>query len=337
MLTRALVAPDLATQALQVLRSLYFISSRMGTSAFSQYTFVYLTGMDILSAYPNHAQLFLESTKPSEHGQVPAHPLDRSNDLFFLNTAEHFTLILTPETSENLLIAAAAPYLVAGGNHHLLPAFEAAHSVMLAIFSAPQNAGLTAKHLPSYVDALFQVFPASLSARQFRLAFKTLLRITTPPSMLPASQPLLPATLLELAYDRALHGSMAPLQAQPASPAEGEAPDMSPPLSEQANLILAIVDTLPSLPLELLDEWLPLSSDLLNGINDDAMRGYCKDHFWQILVGGEMNPDRSQLCVAWWTTGGGRDKILFGYEISGDKQVTEMSGALGDAERQNKL
>lgn len=85
------------------------------------------------------------------------HPLDRVQDLFFLNAAEHFTAVLTPRTNEELLIATASPYLVAGGNPHLLPIFEAAHSIMLAVFAGIQGVDLTTKHLPFYVDALFKV------------------------------------------------------------------------------------------------------------------------------------------------------------------------------------
>lgn len=90
-------------------------------------------------------------------GQIPNHPLDRCLDLYFLNTAEHFTLILSPQMNENLLVKAASPYLVSGGNNSMLETFEAAHSVMLAVLGAPQNASLANKHLPGYVDALFKV------------------------------------------------------------------------------------------------------------------------------------------------------------------------------------
>lgn len=104
----------------------------------------------------------MRSVSPKTIGQIPAHPLDRVQDLFFLNAAEHFTAIVAPQTNEDLLIAAASPYLAAGGNRHLLPIFEAAHSVMLAVFSAPSNVEVTTRHLPFYVDALFKVCRAGL-------------------------------------------------------------------------------------------------------------------------------------------------------------------------------
>lgn len=129
----------------------------MGASTFSQYTFVYLTAIDILSQYPIQAEAFLREIRPAENGLTPEHPLDRCHDLYFLNTAEHFPTTLTARVSEDLLISAATPYLGVGSDHRLIELFEAAHSVMLAVFSAPQNSEIVAKHIHPYFDALFKV------------------------------------------------------------------------------------------------------------------------------------------------------------------------------------
>lgn len=286
--------------------------------------------MDIIAAYPSQAEALLHMIKSPDLSTIPQHPLDRCLDLFFLNTAEHFTLVLPSHTCEEMLVSAAAPYLAAGGNNNLLAIFEAAHSVMLAVFSAPQNAELTTRHLPFYIDALFKVFPENLSARQFRLAFRTLLRLTSPPALLAATEPMLSATLLELLHERANNASSIPL---PPNPNESTSPS-DPPinLSEQAVLTLTIIDTLTQLPLDLLDEWLPMAADLVNRIEDTVMREYCKEHFWHILVGGEMDPDRSGVCHAWWSTGGGRDMLLFGRD-----DAAVMSGGLPDQGGESKL
>ena len=325
------VAPGVATQALQILRSLYFITTRSGSATFSQYTFVNLTATDVLSAYPQQAESLLRSIKPTEVGSIPQHPLERNLDLFFLNTAEHFTLVLPSHTTEHLLVPAASPYLAAGGNNHLLRIFEAAHSVMLAAFSSPQNAALTSQHLPYYVNTLFAVFPANLSAHQFRLAFKTLIQITTLPAPLSQSQRMLSATLLELLYERACRASRDPMPPQPAASTPEAALEDPVQLSEQAVLVLTVIDTLTRLPLNLLDEWLPLSAELLNMIDDVAMREYCKEHFWHVFVAGGMDPDRSQVCHGWWSSSGGREMVLFGRE-SNKGRALEMSGAIPDTE-----
>lgn len=147
----------MAIQTLHILRNLYFVSSRLGQNASSQYTFVYLTAIDILHNYPLQAEAFLREVRPAELGRIPAHPLDRCHDLYFLNIAEHFTLAVTPQTNEDLLIAAAVPYLSAGNDPRLLEILEAAHSVMLAVLATPQNTELSAKHIPFYIEALFKV------------------------------------------------------------------------------------------------------------------------------------------------------------------------------------
>ncbi|EOA83227.1 hypothetical protein ACJQWK_00488 [Exserohilum turcicum] len=326
------VAPLLAAQALQILRHLYFITSRLGPASFSQHTFVYLTAIDILAAYPNHADKFLKTIASQHLGKIPSHPLDRILDLYFLNTAEHFTLVLSPATNEDLLVASAVPYLAAGENRHMLPVFEAAHSVMLAVLSAPQSAEITAKHLPFYIDALFGVFPHNLTPRQFRLAFKTLMRVTAPPSALSATHPDLPATLLEIVYHRALNAPTAPLPLDSVAIALQGSDAPPPALSEQAVLALTLIDALPYLPIPLLEEWLPLCAELLNQIDDDDMRDNAQRRLWEVLVSGEMDPERSNLAVAWWTTMGGRERVLYGREDSG---LSYMSGALPVAEERN--
>jgi hypothetical protein len=118
--------------------------------------------VDILAHYPDLTENFLKSIKPTELGQIPAHPLDRCLDLFFMNTSELFTTVVSPQLSEDLLVQATLPYLSAGGNNHLLEIFEAAHSLALAVFAVPNNAAVAAKHLPFYLDNLFAVSPPPL-------------------------------------------------------------------------------------------------------------------------------------------------------------------------------
>lgn len=187
-----------------------------------------------------------------------------------------------------------------------------------------------------------QVFPQNLSPRQFRLAFKTLIRITAPPSPLAETQPLLPATLLELIYHRAHHAPSTPLPPPPTSvpattntqplntqPLEHSTLPHDPPLSEQAVLTLTLIDALPFLQLEVLDEWLPLAADLIHVVRDPEMKRTCRERFWEMLRAGELDPDRAALCVAWWGTRGGREMVLFGRErIDGGPY---MSGGLAES------
>ncbi|XHG03143.1 hypothetical protein AWENTII_006462 [Aspergillus wentii] len=335
-------APYLSMQALHILRSLYFVSSRISQNSSSQHMFVTLTAVDILAQYPDLAENLLRSVKPGDLGQIPAHPVERCLDLFFLNTAELFTPVLSPQSSEELLISAALPYLAAGGNNNLLEIFEAAHSVFLAVVAIPGNATIAAKHLPFYVDNLFAVFPHNLSGRQFRLAFKTVIQLTAPPSLIANSQPLLPSVLIEILHDRALNASQ---KALPQSSQGGAATDMSkmPPLSEQAFLTLALIDSLCFLRVEDLEEWLPLTARLINVLEGPEMRSACVERFWEALSSGEMDVDRAHYCVTWWSTLGGRELVLFGAEPGAlpesdySPDGPYMSGAIGAVAPESKL
>ncbi|OBT50066.1 hypothetical protein VE04_08792, partial [Pseudogymnoascus sp. 24MN13] len=251
-------AASLSSSSLHTLRSLYFISSRRGTASFTAYTFVSLTSIDILARYPRHATIFLESIRPTHR------------DLYYLNTAEHFPLILSP-ASNAALLQACTPYLASTPSPPLLPLFEAAHSLTLSVLTAPSNALLAASAIPPYATALLASFPSNLSARQFRLAFKSLLEVTTPPNPLAPSRPDLPDTLLELLRYRAMNASTALLpQAPPAEagPDGMAAPEV--PLTEQAALTLALLDALSSLAPHALREWLPLAAGAVRGVAEEG-------------------------------------------------------------------
>ena len=278
------------------------------------------------------AEAFLREIRPLA-GSIPQHPLDRCLDLYFLNTAEHFTTVLSPELNEELLVTKATPYLGLGSDQRLLEIFESAHSVMLAILSAPQNSDLLAKQIHPYLDVLFKVFPQNISARQFRMAVKTLIRMTSPPSLLSELQPLLPSTILELLRFRLETGSSAAVQQNGGPPAHSPSRAKSMPtdveqlsLSEGAVLVLTLIDSLPFLPLDQLEDWLPVVAESLRTIKDVNQSHICRQRFWDVLSNGEMDVNRAALCVAWWDTRGGRDMVLFGRDHQAEGPF--MSGAL---------
>jgi hypothetical protein len=117
----------------------------------------------------------------------------------------------------------------------------------------------------------------------------------------------------------------------------------SPPLSEQAVLTLALLDSLAFLRVDDLKEWLPLSAQLINAISDRNMRHICIDRLWEALAGGEMDVDRAHCCVTWWSTEGGRELVLFGAETADagtgepDASGPYMTGAVGDIAPESKL
>lgn len=89
------------------------------------------------------------------------------------------------------------------------------------------------------------------------------------------------------------------------------------PLSERAVMVLTLIDALPYLPIDELEEWLPIIAELTNKMDPPTMRQLCTERFWEVLSSGEMDVDRSALCVSWWTTKGGRHVLLRGTERGG--------------------
>ncbi|EXJ90811.1 hypothetical protein A1O1_03916 [Capronia coronata CBS 617.96] len=314
-------APGLAIQSIHILRDTYFIAHRFGLTSSSQYIFVDFTAIDVLSRYQAQSENFLESIRPVELGRIPPHPLDRLHDLFFLNTAEHFTLTLSPRLNQDLLFNAAAPYIDPEGDPRLGEIYEAAHSLILAILAAPQNAEVAARNVPFYVETLLRSFPRPLAARQFRLAVKSVVRVAAPPSSIAVGMPLMQAIVMELLRERMSHASEDVL---PPSPDLSEA--SQPPLSQKAVFLLSIIDSLSFLPVPLLEEWLPVTANLLHDIDNPAQKQQCLQRLWDTLSNGEMDVERAAACVAWWTSRGGRELVLFG-EHPEDQEYT-MSGAL---------
>ncbi|KAK1598622.1 peroxin 8 [Colletotrichum navitas] len=330
-------APQVATKSLHTLRFLFFISSRHGAGAFQAYTFTYLTSLDILARFGDACVSFLGETKPPHAGAVPPSPLDRTLDLFYMNVSEHLPLNMPTEACDSLIVRPATAYLTHIGTMTatMVELFEAAHSAVLSVLSCPHNGPLTVSLVPFYIDALFASFPSQISSRQFRVAFKTVMQIVSPPFPISLMEPQLSETLLEMVRFKAMDASTTLLpQTQDviAQSEKGLTPQQEP-LSEQSSLILTLIDSLPFLPLPLVEDWMALTAQAMNEISDPAMRQPVKDRFWEVLVSGEMDVERATIGVAWWTTKGGRELVL-GRVV---QQVPMMSGAIMDESKSSRL
>jgi hypothetical protein len=160
-------------------------------------------------------------------------------------------------------------------------------------------------------------------------------QITTPPSPLANSHPLLASIILELVHGRACQASSTALPSPPQSQGAVDVV-VDPPLSEQAVLILALIDSICFLRVEDLEEWLPLAAKLISRVQNAEMRAVCIQRLWDALSSGEMNHENAHFCVTWWSTRGGRELVLFDTETESSND-SHMSGAIETTERQNKL
>ncbi|KAK8125670.1 peroxin 8 [Apiospora kogelbergensis] len=344
-------APVVASRTLHTLRNLCFISSRQGADAFQVYVFTYLTSLDIITRYPEACVAFLQETLPAAPAQAnlpPLTPLDQALALFYLNTAEHLPLSLPTPAAENLILTLATAHLSAAPSTTTptsltLPLYEAAHAAILSVLSCPQHAPLTIPLIPFYIDTLLASFPARISPRQFRLAFKTVVQIASPPFPIAATHPHLAETLLEMLHFRAASATTHPLPAEPEALASHDARQRQrqqplPLVSEQTTLVLALVDALPFLPLSIVEDWLARTAEAMNAVADPALHEVVRKRFWDVLVSGEMDVERAAIGVAWWGVGGGREMVLLnqaGPRRGGEEKEGEflMSGALNGGSR----
>lgn len=93
------------------------------------------------------------------------------------------------------------------------------------------------------------------------------------------------------------------------------AASQQPVLSEQAALVMTLLDALPYVQLDLMEEWLPLAAELVNMVPYSELSDIVRDRFWEVMSNGEMDLERSAVCLAWWTTRGGREVVLGGHTV----------------------
>ena len=176
-----------------------------------------------------------------------------------------------------------------------------------------------------------QVFPQVLSPRQFRIAIKQLISITSPPMPIIRHQPLLASTILQITLSRIQTASTQRLTDDPDTIADGGAVNNSPTLSEQAVLALSLIDSLPFLEYDILEDWLYTSSESIYFIKDPELINVCRQRFWEVLSNGEMDVNKAALCVTWWNTRGGREMVLYGPDAINEEAL--MSGALDESSK----
>jgi hypothetical protein len=257
-------------------------------------------------------------------------------DIYYLSLAEHLPLNLSTTACEELIVKPATAYLEHDGplSPAMVELFESAHSAILSVLSCPQHSSLTMTMAPFYIVKLFESFPHRISPRQFRVAFKTVMQIVSPPFPISMMEPHLSETLLEMLRFQAINASTTPLPPPADSASQAASAESGEELlSAQSSLALALVDSLPFLPLPLLEEWLTIAAEVLNTIADPRLRQPVKKRFVDILVSGELDVERAAIGVAWWGTKGGRELVAHG----GAPQSAMMSGALNGDETVSRL
>jgi hypothetical protein len=94
---------------------------------------------------------------------------------------------------------------------------------------------------------------------------------------------------------------------------------------------MTLIDSLPFLPMPALEEWLSITAESISLVEGADMLHRCKQRFWEVLSNGEMDVARAQVCVSWWTTEGGRERVFSVSPLQDEGPF--MSGALGEVSK----
>lgn len=334
------LTPALAAKVLLTLRDIYFISLQVpGLQAF---TFIHLTALDLLSASPAHVVDFYTAILPPRQpsSAIPLSPKERTNDLYALNTAEKFTLLLPPPQLTALL-SIANPYITHAASltppppgtstQTLNELIEASYSALLAVLATPQMAEYTASTIGVHATNLLRSFPGALNSRQLRFGVRSLVTLCSPPSRVAELVPDAAVALLELVREVALHASAQPI---PLTDEERAASENAVPISARGVYTLSLLDSLSVLTPAQLEVWLPLTAELVQRL-EGVDKAEARKRFVEALESGEMDVDRSRVAVWWWTTGDGR-RMLEGRHSNQNPEYL-MSGGLGAGDGQSRL
>ncbi|BGP31922.1 hypothetical protein JCM10296v2_003701 [Rhodotorula toruloides] len=178
------VQRQLASDAVRALGKTYFVALKFGQGGFKAWRAV-LAGLVEVVAAPSAVSTTERSGKkpvtPAEtlvrslqvakgtgEGGRHVRAVERAEATFWLNTAEQVMGELGDEYVEDTVLRGCRPYL---DDATFRDTFEAAHSVMLAVFS--NNKRCVTDVAPWYITLLLKIYPSLLSPTQLRFAFST--------------------------------------------------------------------------------------------------------------------------------------------------------------------
>ncbi|KPV75457.1 uncharacterized protein RHOBADRAFT_53432 [Rhodotorula graminis WP1] len=179
----------LASEAVQALARTYFVALRFGQAGFEAWRAVLAGLVEVVAAptvgaraeassgvmegdeegdsAPSPAEELVRSLEPQRVGPHER-AVERAGATFWLNTAEQVMRSLGDDYVERVVLRGCRPYL---DDATYRDSFEAAHSVVLAVFSTTKRCACDVA--PWYIDLLLRTYPSLLSPTQLRLAYAT--------------------------------------------------------------------------------------------------------------------------------------------------------------------
>lgn len=148
--------------------SLSWVISTFGTGGFDAYRRVFYEALEVLSRDGLASVALTIQLIPSPLDTIQTNAARRARATFFLDVVEQLMIQLPDDMIEDVILPACRPYL---DDRTYQEAFEAAHSVVLSIFSSGKECLL--ELTPYYSQLLLTCFPTNLSAEQLTLAYST--------------------------------------------------------------------------------------------------------------------------------------------------------------------
>ncbi|KAI0056552.1 hypothetical protein BV25DRAFT_1920897 [Artomyces pyxidatus] len=301
--SHSITAAALAQQALQTLSHLAFVISKFGGvtgGAFAELKRAFYMALDVLAADAVAAEAYVFGLGHEQHGES-SHSDVRAKSAFNLAAIEQLVPVLALPVLETIVLPLCLPHLDDPGHRET---YESAHSVVLAIFAAHpsatanERAGATVSaSVPTFVERLVPFYArcllensgeGKLSSAQLSLAHAALVR---------ASEPVLASYCVDLLVeeiDRVLSASLS----APSSSRHVVLPSEEAGAHAQ-RLRLALMATLPSLPLTLLPRALAAMARVIDDTQSERDRGKLMGALYREIV--ERVGDRErEYVVRWW-------------------------------------
>ena len=164
------------TDVVHVYLPLYFITSSFGLDGFESYRKVFYSALDVLSRDPEActqltaalAASVLGNDAPGAQSAQDATFGQRIHTTYFLLVVEQLVSEVPNAMIDHLILPMCRPYLQ---DTSFQDAFESAHSVILALYTA--QSPCTLELTPFYVHLLLRSYPTHLSETQLTTALDT--------------------------------------------------------------------------------------------------------------------------------------------------------------------
>ncbi|KAI6005352.1 hypothetical protein EDC04DRAFT_2882826 [Pisolithus marmoratus] len=283
--------PSLALAALRSLYHLAFVIEKFGGaghSAFPELKRAFYLALDILAGHKADSEHFVRQLCEEmwSNGYDLSHPTQKAKKAFVLSAIEQLIPVLTASTIETYVLPFCSPHL---DDAHHRDIFEAAHSVVLAIFShchtqvadstpphGSERAVPTATMVPFYTRCLIENSAEDkLNTTQLCLAFAALVK-----SASASGDPALAWFCIESV-------STACKESSPAF--DGD---------RVHRLHLALVSSVSSLPLALLSRALLVVDGIIEG-TDGTKRDELLEALFQEIINNVGDAEK-EFAVCWW-------------------------------------